>query len=119
MTFSASARRDGEIRILHWNIHSWLDDSGQSNIDAVIKLIADADPDVVSLVEVDEAWGAPAQLYDVAARAGYVPIFIPTFEFGAEAPAGGFGNALLTRLPILAVQQWELVWPTPLYDGSE
>lgn len=30
-----------------------------------------------------------------------------------------FGNALLTRLPVLGVQQWHLVWPPRLYDGSE
>ena len=40
-------------------------------------------------------------------------------EFGRDRPDGGFGNALLTRLPILAVEQWQLLWPPRLYDGSE
>lgn len=107
------------LRLLHWNIHSWLDDDNRPNVDAVVAVIRETRPDVVSLVEVDEPWGEPDRLHDVAGRTGYRPIFIPTFEFGGESPGGGFGNALLTRLPVLAVQQWQLTWPLPRYDGSE
>lgn len=32
--------------------------------------------------------------------------------------ARGFGNALLSRAPILAAQQWQLLLPRP-YDGTE
>lgn len=39
------------------------------------------------------------------------PILVPTFEFGKDSPIGGFGNALLAKLPILAIQQRQLVWP--------
>ncbi len=46
-------------------------------------------------------------------------MFVPAFEFGRDRPDGGFGNALLTRLPILAVEQWQLLWPPRRYDGSE
>ncbi len=73
----------------------------------------------MSLAEVDEAWGAPGSLRDLAARCGYSWVFVPAFEFGRDRPDGGFGNALLTRLPILAVQQWQLLWPPRPYDGSE
>ncbi|WP_158579008.1 endonuclease/exonuclease/phosphatase family protein [Spongiactinospora rosea] len=83
------------------------------------KLITDTDPDVISLVEVDESWGTPEILATLAERLGYAWVFTPTFEFGDQSPRGGFGNALLTKLPILAVQQWQLLWPTKVYDGSE
>lgn len=33
--------------------------------------------------------------------------------------AGGFDNALLSKLPILAVRQRQLVWPPKPFDGSE
>ena len=49
----------------------------------------------------------------------YSWVFVPAFEFGDGQPAGGFGNVLLTTLPIRAVQQWQLLWPPRLYDGSE
>jgi endonuclease/exonuclease/phosphatase family metal-dependent hydrolase len=108
-----------DLRILHWNIHSWRDPSGNANVVAVAALISETAPDIVSLAEVDEAWGAPGLLRDLAARCGYSWVFVPAFEFGRDRPDGGFGNALLTRLPILAVQQWQLLWPPRLYDGSE
>lgn len=108
-----------ELRILHWNIHSWTDANGEPNINAVAALVADLSPDVVTLAEVDEIWGLPGQLREVAEKAGYSWLFVPAFEFGEEHPRGGFGNAILTRLPILAVQQWQLLWPPRLYDRTE
>jgi endonuclease/exonuclease/phosphatase family metal-dependent hydrolase len=118
MSFPRQGTAD-ELRILHWNIHSWRDDAGTSNLESVVNLVRATDPHVVSLVEVDESWGRPSELGEVANRCGYASIFVPTFEFGKDSPTGGFGNALLSKLPILAVQQRQLVWPPRLYDGSE
>lgn len=111
--------QDDQLRLLHWNIHSWRDKSGASNLGAIADLVSEIDPHVVSLVEVDEPWGMSNSLNELASRVGYSWIFAPSFEFGHEAPAGGFGNALLTKLPILAVQHWQLLWPSRLYDGTE
>lgn len=108
-----------ELRMLHWNIHSWRDGAGASNLEPVVKLIRATDPHVVSLVEVEESWGHPSALNEVADRCGYVSLFVPAFEYGNDSPTGGFGNALLSNLPILAVHQRQLVWPPRLYDGSE
>lgn len=109
----------GELRILHWNIHSWRDDAGVLNLESVVNLVQATDPHVVSLVEVDESWGRSSALGEVANRCGYASIFVPSFEFGKDAPTGGFGNALLSKLPILTVKQRQLVWPSRLYDGNE
>lgn len=109
----------GDLRILHWNIHSWRDASGGANLDAVAGLIGETSPDLVSLTEVDEGWGSAGCLRDLAARCGYSWLFMPAFEFGNDHPSGGFGNALLTRLPILGAEQWQLLWPPRVYDGSE
>lgn len=108
-----------QLRILHWNIHAWRDASGAANLEAITDLATETDPHVVSLVEVDEPWGMADSLSELANRMGYSWIFAPSFEFGDQTPAGGFGNALLTKLPILAVQQWQLLWPARLYDGTE
>jgi endonuclease/exonuclease/phosphatase family metal-dependent hydrolase len=108
------------VRFLHWNVHSWQDPrKGTSNVAAVIELVHQTDPDVVSLVEVDETWGEPARLWQAADATGRVPVFSPVFEYGTDAPAGGFGNAILTRLPVLAVQQRQLTWPDTVYAGHE
>ena len=111
-------------RVLHWNIHSWRDEDGDRpgapNADAVAAVIAETDPQIVSLTEVDEPWGGPSTLASVAGRLGFAWVFPPTVHYGDDdGPRGGYGNALLTKAPILAVQQWQLRWPLGLYDGSE
>lgn len=119
MPVAEQDQQEGQVRILHWNIHSWRNTSDASNLEAVTDLIGETDPHVVSLVEVDEPWGISDSLNELANRVGYSWVFTPSFEFGHQTPAGGFGNALLTKLPILAVQQWQLLWPSRLYDGTE
>jgi endonuclease/exonuclease/phosphatase family metal-dependent hydrolase len=109
----------GELRILHWNIHSWRDDTGAPNPATVADLIRAVDPHVVSLVEVDESWENVSMLDTLATDSGYASIFVPSFEFGGRTPTGGFGNALLSRLTVLAVRQRQLVWPPRHYDGTE
>jgi endonuclease/exonuclease/phosphatase family metal-dependent hydrolase len=108
-----------QLRLLHWNIHSWRDTSGASNLEAIAELVSEIDPHVFSLVEVNEPWGMSDSLDELANRVGYSWIFAPSFEFGHVAPAGGFGNALPVKLPILAVQHWQLLWPSRLYDTTE
>jgi endonuclease/exonuclease/phosphatase family metal-dependent hydrolase len=128
-------QRDDELLILHWNVHSWRDASGQPNLDVVAGLVAGLGPDIVSLVEVNEPWAAPVSLPELARRTGYSWIFFPSVETGGPGPAKpggagpsgsaragpsrGYGNALLSRRPVLAVQQWRLTWPQVSYDGTE
>src|SRR5579859_525517 len=107
------------LRILHWNIHSWRDADGAPNLAAVTALIQRTAPDVVSLTEVNEPWGAPRTLQDVAAESGYSWIFVPSIEFGTDPSARGYGNALLTRIPVTAVQQLTVHAYPHVYDGSE
>lgn len=105
--------------MLHWNVHSWRDASGESNVARVTDLIREASPDVVSLVEVNEPWGAPECLGSVAADCGYGWVFVPSIEFGAAPGRRGYGNALLSRIPLTDVQQVSVFTPPGRYDGSE
>jgi endonuclease/exonuclease/phosphatase family metal-dependent hydrolase len=107
------------VRILHWNIHSWKDADGAPNREAVIALIQRTSPDVVSLNEVNEPWGAPDTLRDIADRCGYAWIFVPSIEYGVDPAARGYGNALLTRIPVSSVQQLNVHTHPHGYDGSE
>ena len=70
--------------MLHWNIHSWRDDAGMPNHAAVAGLIRDTAPDVVSLVEVRESWGAPSALGGLADELEYYWVFVPALEFGGS-----------------------------------
>jgi endonuclease/exonuclease/phosphatase family metal-dependent hydrolase len=102
-----------------WNVHGWRDAAGRPNVQAVAELIRATRPDAVTLVEVDEPWGLPSCLGRVARECGYSWAFAPSFEYGDEDRGGGFGNALLARVPVTAVQQWRLYAPPGGYDGSE
>ncbi|MGH3276170.1 MAG: endonuclease/exonuclease/phosphatase family protein [Streptosporangiaceae bacterium] len=107
------------LRILHWNVHGWQDAAGRPNVQAVAELVRAIKPDAVSLVEVDEPWGLPSSLGDVARECGFSWVFGPSFEYGDGESGGGFGNALLARVPVSAVQQWRVYAPSGGYDGSE
>jgi endonuclease/exonuclease/phosphatase family metal-dependent hydrolase len=107
------------VRILHWNVHGWRDPAGRPNGHDVARLIQEIRPDAVSLVEVDEPWGLPTVLGSVAGESGYSWVFGASFEYGDDESGGGFGNALLARVPVTAVQQWRLFAPSGGYNGSE
>ena len=97
--------------MLHWNIHSWRDDRQRPNHQAVEDLIRRIRPEVVSLTEVSTPWGDSRPVSEIAERLGYQWVFVPALEFRGSPATEGYGNALLTRLPILAVQQWRVHSP--------
>jgi endonuclease/exonuclease/phosphatase family metal-dependent hydrolase len=105
----------------HWNVHGWVDPATErSNVGEVEALLDEVSPDLVSLVEVNETWGEPSRLVRVASRCGYVAVFPPVFEYGRQGgPTGGFGNAVLSRLPVEVVLHRQLTWPDGVYQGSE
>jgi len=109
------------LSAVHWNVHGWVDPvTGRSNVAEVESLIREMSPDVVSLVEVDETWGEPSRVVSVADRCGYAVVFPPVFEYGQPTGAtGGFGNAILSRLPVEVVLHRQLTWPDSVYQGSE
>ena len=86
-----------ELRILHWNIHSWTDETGRSNLEQVADLIAATTPDVVSLVEVNEPVAGLSPLHRLATDTDYRSVFTPAFEYGTDHPHGQFGNAAAGR----------------------
>jgi endonuclease/exonuclease/phosphatase family metal-dependent hydrolase len=108
-----------ELWVLHWNIHSWRDAAGAPNLRAVAALVQQTSPDVVSLTEVNEPWGAPADLAALAAECGYGWLFVPSIAYGTSPRRRGYGNALLVRSGVTNVQQVDVFAPPGRYDGSE
>jgi endonuclease/exonuclease/phosphatase family metal-dependent hydrolase len=108
-----------ELRVLHWNIHSWTDESGNSNMEQIADLVTATEPDVVSLVEVNEPVIEPTPLRKLASDTAYHSVFVPAFEYGDDEPRGQFGNALLSRIPLLDVRHHHLIWPPRIYAGTE
>lgn len=94
------------MKVLTYNIHGWRspDPAGAFNLDALVEVIGDAQADLIGLNEVFHprpADGGTA-LAHLAARLGMAFAFGPTLT-AAESPTGiPYGNALLSRWPIVA-----------------
>ncbi len=93
------------VRLVTFNIHHGVGDDGRHDLARIAAVLADADPDVVCLQEVDRHFGP-------AARTSTRPSCWPARWTGAGVGLGDreaaprrparvrYGNALLTRLPV-------------------
>jgi len=93
-----------------YNTHRCIGTDGVRNPDRVAAVLREVGADVVALQEVDHLHaGSPEsnQATHIAARLGLRPISGPT----VLREDGHYGNALLTRLPVLAVRRHDLSVP--------
>ena len=98
------SRDDGSLRIVLANVHYGYDVEGRQRALEVGDLFADLDADLVALNEIDRGWfitGNPDLLSTYRLATGLTPIFAPATD---EV----WGNAVLTRLPVLEVQRTRL-----------
>ncbi len=114
----AGLRRAGapppRLRILTWNIHHGADAAEHDNLDAVAAWIRRLRPDVVLLQEVDRETTRSRGVDQAAvlgARTGMQAFFGKAMDYAG----GGYGEAALTRLPVVTV----LEHPLPQREGSE
>jgi endonuclease/exonuclease/phosphatase family metal-dependent hydrolase len=114
--FSASnalAETPQTLRVLCYNIHYGQGMDGQYNIQRLADVIKAAKPDLVALQEVDVGVlrsGRVHQLQKLGEMTGLTARFGPTQHY----EGGLFGNAVLTRLPILD----EHIQPLPYTDAT-
>ncbi len=105
------------MKVLTYNIHGWLTPDGAANLDLVAEVIAASGADLVGLNEVFHPWPAsdgPA-LAALAHRMGMAYAFGPTLVEGQSPRKTPYGNALLSRWPILAYAAHRLP-PTPGHE---
>ena len=94
-------RDDGTLRIVLANVHYGFDIDGRQRAPQVGDLLAELDADLIALNEVDRGWmitGSPDLLSTYSAATGLTPVF-------AGATDEVWGNALLSRLPVLEVRR--------------
>jgi endonuclease/exonuclease/phosphatase family metal-dependent hydrolase len=95
------------VRVLTYNIHGWRDAFGEIDVARLARIIAASQADIVALNEVFHPLVPPGEtrpaLDLLAAALGMEAVFgvalTPQFAF---APLASYGNALLTRYPVLA-----------------
>ena len=96
------------IRILTYNIHGWRTQDGQDNLTAVGDVVAATGADIVGLNEVFYPRSVPGStqpaLAALAQRLGMHYVFGPCLRWPAQdrIPEEAYGNALLSRWPIIA-----------------
>lgn len=91
-----------------YNIHGWRTTEGAPNLDAVTRVIGDTQADIIGLNEVFfprvvDGADEPA-LEALAARLGMHFVFGPCMRWPAngDMPTTAYGNAILSRWPIIA-----------------
>ena len=106
------------MRIATYNIHGWLTQDGEPNLELVANTLAATEADIIGLNEV--FYGSVTAGFDqpsleaLAERLGMHFVFGPCMRWPAqdELPPDAYGNALLSRWPIIANAS-HLLTPVP------
>jgi endonuclease/exonuclease/phosphatase family metal-dependent hydrolase len=105
------------MKVLTYNVHGWLTpDGGASNVQVLAEVIAATGADLIGLNEVFHPWRTPAgpALKALADSLGMSYAFGPTLPAQPAPDDIPYGNALLSRWPILAFAAHHL-WPAASY----
>ena len=97
----AAAEAPVRVTVLTYNIYHGEDANGGSTLDAVAKVINSLKPDLVALQEVDNKTTRAKGLdltAELSQRTGMQGVFGKAMDFAG----GGYGEAVLSRLPILS-----------------
>jgi endonuclease/exonuclease/phosphatase family metal-dependent hydrolase len=96
-------RPPAKLTVLTYNIYHGEDANGNSNLDAVAKIINSLEPDLVALQEVDNKTTRAKGLdltAELSKRTGIQGVFGKAMDYAG----GGYGEAVLTRHPILDIK---------------
>lgn len=96
------------MRVLTWNIHNWATAKWEPNFAPLVDALREIDADIVGLNEVihPQSVGSDVReaLPELAKRLGMYYVFGPCerWEAHLDMPGQSYGNALLSRWPLIA-----------------
>ena len=103
------AEAAGPLTVASYNVHHCIGTDGHSDTERVARVVREIGAQVVGLQEVES--GEPGeyvpQLDEIARATGFRAVAGATLQRGR----GDFGNAILTSLPVLSVQRFDLSVP--------
>ena len=102
------------LRILSFNILHGATTNGDFDLDAIAKVIIEADPDFVALQEVDFKTNR-AKRYDLATELGWRTKMISLFGKAMPYDGGEYGEAILSKHTLLSSRNVSL----PFSPGNE
>lgn len=114
MSHAQSAEPPHQLRVLCYNVHWCLGTDGKYDVARLADVIAKTKPDLVALQEVDVGVERSGRVHDVrelSKLTGLAGRFGPTQHY----QGGLFGNAVLTRFPILDVA----IHPLPYTESTD
>lgn len=89
------------VRILTFNILHGATTQGDFDLDKIAAVIQQTNPDLVALQEVDFKTNR-AKKYDLATELGWRVKMAPLFGKAMDYDGGGYGEGILTKMPIVA-----------------
>jgi endonuclease/exonuclease/phosphatase family metal-dependent hydrolase len=102
------------VRILTFNILHGATTQGNFDLDKIAAVIQQTNPDLVALQEVDFKTNRAKQ-YDLATELGWRTKMAPLFGKAMDYDGGGYGEGILTKMPIIASRNI----PLPHSPGNE
>jgi endonuclease/exonuclease/phosphatase family metal-dependent hydrolase len=112
----APAAESGTLRVLTYNIHHGAGSDGVLDLSRIASVIADANPDIVSLQEVDNGVPRTGDV-DQVARLAQLTGMQSYFAKARNLNGGAYGNGILIRQGIDIVSNQNFALPNP--DNTE
>lgn len=102
LALAGAARAEGPVRlrVLSYNIHHGEGTDGKLDLERLAAVIRSAEPDLVALQEVDRGVRRSKQL-DEPAELARLTGLTAIFERNIRVQGGDYGNAVLSRLPVI------------------
>lgn len=97
------------LRFLTYNIHKGIGSDRKFNLDRILEILKDSKADVICLQEVDKDVPRSKHIH-IAKQLGTQLGFYYRFEENVILKNGSYGNATLSRYPIVSSENLDLTW---------